>query len=223
MPIAVVEAGVLVTGIPVINKKYATATWWNRIIRSIFAATKTIIMKKMLLSVSMICFLAISSLLLSCNNDTSKTDSGKTDSGKTDSGKTGASGTALNLDSAKAVINASNKEYSSCFASGDSVKFAGFYTSDACLNPPNMPRMCGSKAIMSFLAMGTKMGIKGVKLTVDEVMGSEAALAEIGHYDLMGDKNVSLDKGKYIVVWKMVDGKWKMHRDEWNSDMPAAK
>ena len=166
-------------------------------------------MKKMFLPVSMICFLAAALLFSSCNNDAGKTDVNKT-----------TTTSALNLDSVKATINASNKEYSACFASGDSVKFAGFYTADACINPPNMPRMCGSKAIMSFFAGGVKMGIKNLKLTIDEVLGGDATVAEIGKYELMGDKDMSMDKGKYIVVWKQVDGKWKMHRDEWNSDNP---
>jgi ketosteroid isomerase-like protein len=30
------------------------------------------------------------------------------------------------------------------------------------------------------------------------------------------------DKGKYIVVWKKEDGKWKLHRDLSNSDLPVA-
>lgn len=31
------------------------------------------------------------------------------------------------------------------------------------------------------------------------------------------------DRGKYIVVWKRVGGKWLLHRDIWNTSMPAAK
>jgi len=162
-------------------------------------------MKKMMLPVCMICLLAFSLLFSSCNSDSGKT----------------AAGPALNLDSVKATIDASNKEYGACFATGDSVKFAGFYTADACINPPNMPRMCGTQAIMAFFNGGVKMGIHNIKLTVEEVMGSGDAVAEIGKYDLLGDKDVSMDKGKYIVVWKQVEGKWKMHRDEWNSDNPC--
>ena len=29
------------------------------------------------------------------------------------------------------------------------------------------------------------------------------------------------DKGKYIVIWKKEDGKWKIHRDLSNTDLPA--
>jgi ketosteroid isomerase-like protein len=30
-----------------------------------------------------------------------------------------------------------------------------------------------------------------------------------------------MDRGKYIVVWKDEGGKWKLHRDIWNSSLPA--
>ena len=159
-------------------------------------------MKKMLLPACTICLLALSFLFSSCNSEGDKTAAGKT----------------LNLDSVKVAIEASNKEYGACFATGDSVKFAGLYTTDACINPPNMQRMCGTQAITAFFNGGYKMGIRNIKLTAEEVMGGDGSVAEIGKYELMGDKDASMDKGKYIVVWKQVDGKWKMHRDEWNSD-----
>ena len=38
----------------------------------------------------------------------------------------------------------------------------------------------------------------------------------------MTDKSgKEIDKGKYIVLWKMEDGKWKLHRDIFNSDNAA--
>lgn len=160
-------------------------------------------MKKIFLPVSIACLMGV---LSSCNND---------------SGSKSTSGSSFNLDSAKAAITASNKEFGASFATGDSAKFVSLYTSDGCINPPNMPRMCGSKEINAFFVGGLKEGIKDIKLTIDEVMGSEAAVAEIGRYEVIMDKNQSVDKGKYIVVWKMVDGKWKMHRDVWNSDNPC--
>lgn len=31
-----------------------------------------------------------------------------------------------------------------------------------------------------------------------------------------------LDKGKYIVLWKKEEGKWKLFRDCYNSDLPLS-
>ena len=160
-------------------------------------------MKKFFFPLAAVCVAACSLLLFSCNN-TAKTDSAS----------------SFNLDSVKAAIMASNKVYGECFATGDSTKFAACYTADACINPPNMPRICGAQAIAGFFNGAVKMGIKDLKVTTEEVIGAEGSVAEIGKYEVIGDKGASLDKGKFIVVWKNDNGKWKMHRDVWNSDNP---
>lgn len=135
--------------------------------------------------------------------------------------KTTTSSDALNMDSVKAAIAASNKVYGQTFAKNDSATFVGCYTSDACINPSNAPQMCGKDAINAFFKGGVQMGIKNVVLTTKEVMGSREAMVETGTYEIMVDGNKSVDKGKFIVVWKEENGKWKMHRDIWNTDMPV--
>jgi ketosteroid isomerase-like protein len=161
-------------------------------------------MKKNLLSALAICI-----FLFACNNDAPKTETATTETG-------------FNLDAAKADIAASNETFGSGFANGDSVNFVSHYTSDACINPSNMPKMCGPAAINAFFNGGYKMGIRAVKITTAEVMGGKDAVVETGTYEMFADKNMSIDKGKFIVVWKEENGKWKMHRDIWNSDKPAA-
>ena len=64
------------------------------------------------------------------------------------------------------------------------------------------------------------MGIRNIKLNTEEVSGGETAVVETGSYELFADNNVSIDKGKFIVLWKKENGKWKMHRDIYNSDIP---
>ncbi|MBP6430139.1 MAG: nuclear transport factor 2 family protein [Ferruginibacter sp.] len=129
---------------------------------------------------------------------------------------------SFNLDSVKAAIAASNATFGGGFATGDSTAFVSHYTSDACINPSNMPKMCGTQAITAFFNGGYKMGIRGVKITTDEVMGGKDGVIETGAYEMFADKGVSIDKGKFIVMWKEENGKWKMHRDVWNTNLPAA-
>ncbi|MEI7965434.1 MAG: DUF4440 domain-containing protein [Chitinophagaceae bacterium] len=162
-------------------------------------------MKKTLFSI--VALASFSLFFVSCNSESEKKE-------KTEAGET------FNLDSAKAAVNASNLVYGACFATGDSAKFIGCYTADACINPPNTPRMCGPAAITGFFNAAYKMGIRNIKATSEEVSGCNDMLIEIGKYELLGDKDVSFDKGKYIVIWKQENGKWKMHKDEWNSDNP---
>lgn len=44
-------------------------------------------------------------------------------------------------------------------------------------------------------------------------------LSEAGRYTLRDKYGNILDIGKYLVVWKKVDGKWKAHRDMFNTTM----
>lgn len=127
---------------------------------------------------------------------------------------------AFSLDSVKTEIAASNKLFGESFATGDSSKFVSCYSSDACLFTPNAPRLCGIQAITAFFNGGYQMGIRNIKLNTEEVSGGETAVVETGSYELFADNNVSIDKGKFIVLWKKENGKWKMHRDIYNSDIP---
>ncbi len=143
---------------------------------------------------------------------------------KTETPSTAAS-TGFNLDSVKAEIAASNATYGASFASGDSAAFVAHYTTDGCVMPENAPKLCGAGPITAFFNGGLKMGIKDIKLSTEEVMGGPDVVVETGSYEILGDKAMSFDKGKFIVAWKKENGKWKMHRDIWNTSNPppAAK
>jgi ketosteroid isomerase-like protein len=128
--------------------------------------------------------------------------------------------TAFSLDSVKATIEASNKLYSECFAKNDSVAFVGCYTNDAILMAPNMPALVGKDGIKAFFTGGYAMGIRGVDLTTAEVSGGPELVYETGSYTVKDGAGNSLEKGKFIVVWKQENGAWKMYRDMFNSDGP---
>jgi ketosteroid isomerase-like protein len=146
--------------------------------------------------------------LFSCNNETTKTGPATTET------------SGFSLDSVKTAIAASNKTFGETFATGDSATFANCYTSDACLYVTGMPKMCGTAAITAFFNGGYKMGMRRLALTTEEVMGGKDAVVETGKYEVFMEGDVSVDKGKFIVVWKEENGKWKMYRDIWNSDAP---
>ena len=49
----------------------------------------------------------------------------------------------------------------------------------------------------------------------------ENAITEIGVYELNGADGNQMDKGKYISIFKRIDGKLVPVRDIWNSDLPV--
>lgn len=131
-----------------------------------------------------------------------------------------ATASTFNLDSVKQIINATNANFAAAIKSGDSVAAASGYTSDAIIMPPNMASVNGRAAIVSFAAETSRMGPVTFKLVSTEVSGDDASVEEVGTYEVSDDKGTVLDKGKFICLWKKEDGKWKIYRDIFNSDLP---
>ncbi len=121
--------------------------------------------------------------------------------------------TAFNLDAAKVAIAESNKTYGDAFTKGDSSLLINKYTKDGCIMPANAPKLCGGQAIGMFFKGAKTNGVQNVKLVTEEVMGGPEVVVETGTYELLNAANASMDKGKFVVAWKMEEGKWKMHRD----------
>jgi len=127
----------------------------------------------------------------------------------------------FDLASAKTSIEAMNVKFSESFKKGDSAAIASYYADDAWMLPPNSEPVKGA-GIVSLWGSFIQMGFKDLKLMTDEVSGNQDQLAETGHYELYGAGNKMMDNGKYVVVWKPVNGGWKLYRDIWNTSMPAA-
>ena len=128
----------------------------------------------------------------------------------------------------RAVIDETNKLFAASALKGDSAAFVStIYHPDANIFPPNEPSM-DAKKVASMMTQFSKMGITAFTLDTKEIFEGDETVTEVGVYE-MGDGKKTIDKGKYIVVWKKDGDKWKLFRDIWNSDNayapppPAAK
>ena len=128
---------------------------------------------------------------------------------------------AFDLVNAKIEIEAANQNVTELLAKGDSIGFANSYTADAKFMENNAPSVEGRTKIQTAWAKFINAGVTKVKLTTLEVWGNENIIAEEGLYDLKTKDGAAIGNGKYIVLWKKEDGKWKIHRDLSNSNLPA--
>jgi ketosteroid isomerase-like protein len=135
-----------------------------------------------------------------------------------DTAATGSAG-MFSVDSARQEIEASNEKFGEALAKGDSAMIASLYTSDGEVYVPNSPKM-KTNAMAGMIKQMPLMGVRKMVLTSVEVAGGPEIVTETGTYE-MSDSSKVIDKGKYIVLWKKEDGKWKLYRDIWNSDNPA--
>lgn len=107
----------------------------------------------------------------------------------------------------------------------DSAAIAQMYTDDGAFMPPNANIGKGRTAIeQNWAAM---MATPGFELTFAPetiVVSSSGDLAmDRGTYRLVvaPEGAQQVDIGKYVVVWRKVDGEWKAAADIINSDLPA--
>lgn len=121
----------------------------------------------------------------------------------------------------KAQIEKANAEFMAAFAKGDAAAIAKMYSSDASVFAPNADVIQGADGIQKLWKGAMDMGVKSVKLQATEVEAHGTIANEVGSYSMMAADGKEIDRGKYIVIWKREGNAWKLHRDIWNTSMPA--
>ncbi|MBU3947864.1 MAG: DUF4440 domain-containing protein [Proteobacteria bacterium] len=121
------------------------------------------------------------------------------------------------------AIVAADEIFMATYSRGDVAGMASLYTERCQVMPPNSNSLTGKPAIQSLFQTFMDMGIKIIKLKTVEVEGYGETAFEVGKYTLEGERGQVLDQGKYIVIWKQEAGQWKLHRDIFNSSLPAPK
>ncbi|MEW7291078.1 YybH family protein [Aquimarina sp. 2304DJ70-9] len=116
-------------------------------------------------------------------------------------------------------IRAAAKAFSTSYLEQDYEAIAKSYTVDAKIFPNNTPIISGYQAIKKRWS-----GSSGFTPIEHEIIPEEIViLGDTAHdYGIYKGKNKKDDgtiinyKGKYVVVWKKIDGQWKMYLDIWN-------
>jgi uncharacterized protein (TIGR02246 family) len=130
---------------------------------------------------------------------------------------------AAGQDDSRQAIETANAEFGAAVGRGDARAVAVMYTEGGQLYPPNEKVVAGRAAIEEFWKGSINAGVKRVELKTAEVEGLGNSAVEAGTYTLYGNDGTTLDRGKYLVLWKRVEGAWKLHRDCWNSNEPVRR
>ena len=115
----------------------------------------------------------------------------------------------------QAEIAAVNREFEDAARNGDLARLASLYTSNAIALPPDGRDVRGRENIKQMWGtIAQQIGLKDVRLnTLDlEILGDTAYEVGEGVLTLSGGSAVV----NFVVVWKKVDGRWRLHRDIWN-------
>jgi uncharacterized protein (TIGR02246 family) len=126
-------------------------------------------------------------------------------------------------DSVKAAIEAANAEVSVAIAKGNCAAFAALYSPDGQVMPAGSDPIRGMEAIRKFCQETLDSGVAALSLKTVEVFGHGPTATEVGEYELRDKAGKVVDHGKYIVVWQHADGKWKLLRDMYSTNVPPPK
>ena len=119
------------------------------------------------------------------------------------------------------AIVAADEIFMTTFRRGDAAGMASLYTASGQLLPPNSDFVTGQQELQGLFQSLMDMGIQVIALKTVEVEGYGDTASEVGRYTLEGQDGQVLDRGKYIVIWKQEEGRWKLHRDIFNSSLPV--
>ena len=124
-------------------------------------------------------------------------------------------------------IERANRRFGEGIRKGDAAAVGTLYTKDALLMPPNFETIRGREGTQKFWEGAIKMGVKDAILKTEELHEKGETVEEIGNYTLKihpEGQSPFEDRGKYVVLWKRdSDKEWRLHRDIWNSSLPAKK
>jgi carbonic anhydrase len=120
-------------------------------------------------------------------------------------------------DEVRDAVEAGNRAFIAAFLRGDAAAIAQLYTEDAQVIAPGEPVARGRSAIAAAWQKSIDSGVKDVALHTTEVESTGDLASETGDVRLVA-KDGSITQGRYLVVWKREGGRWKLHRDIWNSE-----
>jgi ketosteroid isomerase-like protein len=159
-------------------------------------------------------FVAGAITLSACNSGSAENKDNKDSNANKD--------TVLSSAEMKKITEERNQVYDKAMVDGDSLNIVQHFSSDCVVLPPNGDQIVGKASIIPTVMAFSRMGIKKFTDETTRVLDGGDYIIEEGNYFLGGDNNSTLDKGKYLCVWKKEDGEWRVCSNMWNTSMPAS-
>lgn len=128
---------------------------------------------------------------------------------------------SVNVEQEKAALMQRDRDWSA--ASKDADNFVSFLAPDASLYPHGMPVVTGTDAARKMHAEMT--AAPGFALSWTPTKAEVSRSGEVGYTTGTYEAGAggTVERGKYVTVWKKVDGTWKVAEDAFNADAAAPK
>ncbi len=129
--------------------------------------------------------------------------------------------TEFDMHAAKAEIQKKTKLFTDAHIKKDTTYLNNSFCQDAKVFPPNSEIVTGINAISKLNSDWVNYGIYKFIEETTSFYGNEDYLIDEGTYYLVYGKEKTVDKGKYINIWKNVNGEWKIFSNIWNTNLSA--
>ena len=108
--------------------------------------------------------------------------------------------------------------FSAYYMAGDYKALANSYTPDAHIFPSGTEIISGQEAIQKKWTPPEGITIVHHDIMPEEIVIKEDIAYDWGYYEgkTKREGEISSWKGKYVIVWKKVEGDWKIYLDIWN-------
>lgn len=126
---------------------------------------------------------------------------------------------SFNLQEVQVYIHEVNKKYGDRFTTDDSLMYKERYCKEVVIFPAQHPTLQGREAVRNYYYDNGKNVNLTTIIQATNIYGSADLVVEEGTYDFPDGQGGSYDKGKFIALWKQEEGKWKLYREIWNTDV----
>jgi len=124
-------------------------------------------------------------------------------------------------ETARAEIDAVARQIPENFNAGRMAPIGPLYTEDCLFMVPGSPTSIGRQAVVDAMAALKADGVARLETWREEVQADgDGGAVEYGGYRMFDAGGAEIDRGKYMVLWHRRDGRWLLHWDMFNSDLP---
>lgn len=103
----------------------------------------------------------------------------------------------------------------------DTAFLNSIFTKDARILAPNSEVVTGKKAISQLNSEWVNYGIHQFEEISTARYGGGDFIVDEGNYFMIYGPDSTSERGKYINVWKKVNGNWKIYSNIWNTSLSA--
>ena len=129
---------------------------------------------------------------------------------------------AFDLAAACADIERANVAFTRAHVAGDVAAIDAMFTRDATSLPPGAEAAVGPAALHTLTVEYLASGIKDFREETTDCYGNGDLLVDHGTYSVTYGPASTVERGKYMNVWKQEDGRWKIHANIWNTSPAGA-